>query len=38
VNLSAEEREVARSSGISEVEYAKNKLKLMRMKAAGEIQ
>jgi hypothetical protein len=37
VTLSVEEREVARASGISEVEYAKNKIKMMQAKARGEI-
>jgi len=32
VTLSAQEREMAALSGVSEVEYAKNKLKLMQMK------
>ena len=35
VTLSAEERQVAAATGISEVEYAKNKLKLLQMKKAG---
>jgi len=35
VTLSAQEREMAALSGVSEVEYAKNKLKLMQMKKAG---
>jgi len=35
VTLSAAEREVAALSGVSEVEYAKNKLKLQQMKKAG---
>jgi hypothetical protein len=38
VTLSVEERQVAAASGISEVTYAANKLKMLRMKAAGEIQ
>jgi hypothetical protein len=35
VTLSAEERSIAAATGISEVEYAKNKLKLLQMKKAG---
>ena len=35
VTLSAPEREVAALSGVTEVEYAKNKLKLLNMKKAG---
>lgn len=38
VHLSAEEKQVAAVSGISEVEYAKHKLRLEREKAAGERQ
>jgi hypothetical protein len=36
--LSAEEKEFARLSGVDEITYAKNKLRMQRMKAAGEIQ
>jgi hypothetical protein len=35
VTLSAEERSIAAATGILEVEYAKNKLKLLQMKQAG---
>jgi hypothetical protein len=35
VDLSLEEREMARLSGISDVEYAANKIRLLRAKAAG---
>jgi hypothetical protein len=38
VHLSVAEKEIARNSGISEVEYARNKIKMLRMKATGEIQ
>jgi hypothetical protein len=38
INLSVEERQVAAASGISERQYAENKLKMMRMKQTGEIQ
>jgi hypothetical protein len=38
VRLSGEEREIARASGISEVEYAKHKLAMLRKQRAGEIQ
>jgi hypothetical protein len=38
INLSAEERQIAAASGISDKEYAANKLRMMRMKATGEIQ
>jgi hypothetical protein len=38
VVLSAAEKEIARASKISEVEYARNKIRMMRMKASGEIQ
>jgi hypothetical protein len=38
VILSAAEKEVARASKISEVEYARNKIRMMRMKAEGQIQ
>jgi hypothetical protein len=38
VTLSIEEREIARASGISEIEYARNKIKLQGMKARGEVQ
>jgi hypothetical protein len=37
VHLSVEEREIARASGITEVQYAANKIKLMQAKARGEI-
>lgn len=36
VTLTAEERQIAAASGITEIEYAKNKLKLMEMKKAGQ--
>jgi hypothetical protein len=36
VTLTAEERQIAAASGISEIEYARNKLKLMEMKRAGQ--
>ena len=35
VTLSQEERSIAAATGISEIEYAKNKLKLLQMKKAG---
>ena len=35
VTLSAEERALAAASAISEVKYARNKLKLQQMKKAG---
>src|SRR5262249_47438075 len=35
VTLSGEERSIAAATGCSEIEYAKNKLKLMQMKKAG---
>jgi hypothetical protein len=38
VHLSVEEKEIARASGIDEITYAKNKLKLQGMKARGEVQ
>jgi hypothetical protein len=38
VSLSAEERQIAAASGISDKEYAANKLRMMRMKQTGEIQ
>ena len=38
VSLSAEERQIAAASGISDKEYAANKLGMMRMKQTGEIQ
>ncbi|MFZ0113980.1 MAG: hypothetical protein WAL15_06465, partial [Xanthobacteraceae bacterium] len=38
VKLSAEERQIAAVSGISEVQYAKNKLEMMRRQRAGELQ
>jgi hypothetical protein len=38
VSLSPVEREIARSAGISELEYAKQKIKLSRMKATGQVQ
>jgi hypothetical protein len=38
VKLSGEEREIARAAGISEVEYAKHKLAMLRKQRAGEIQ
>jgi hypothetical protein len=36
VTLSPEEKDAARMSGISEADYAKQKIKLMQMKANGE--
>jgi hypothetical protein len=38
VKLSGEEREIARAAGISEVEYAKHKLAMLRKQRSGEIQ
>jgi hypothetical protein len=38
VNLSADERAIAAASGISEREYAQNKIRMMRMKRDGELQ
>lgn len=38
VRLSAEERQIARASGISEVEYARNRLRLEREKRTGQRQ
>jgi hypothetical protein len=38
VTLSVEEREIARASGISEIEYARNKIRMMKMKAEGQLQ
>jgi hypothetical protein len=38
VSLSVEERQIAAASGISDKEYAANKLKMMHMKQRGEIQ
>jgi hypothetical protein len=38
VTLSVDEREIARASGISEIEYARNKIKLQGMKSRGEVQ
>jgi hypothetical protein len=38
VSLSAEERQIAAASGISDKQYAENKLRMMRMKQTGEIQ
>jgi hypothetical protein len=38
VTLSPDEKVIAKNSGISEVEYARNKIKMLRMKASGEIQ
>jgi hypothetical protein len=38
ISLSAEERQIAAASGISDKEYAANKIRMMRMKATGEIQ
>src|SRR5207247_6415378 len=35
VTLSVDDKAIAKASGISEIEYAKNKLKLQRMKASG---
>jgi len=35
VTLSAEERSIAAATSITEIEYAKNKLKLQQMKKAG---
>jgi hypothetical protein len=38
VVLSPDEKIIAKNSGISEVEYARNKIRMMHMKASGEIQ
>jgi hypothetical protein len=38
VRLTIDEKQIARNSGISEVEYAKQKLKMLRQQASGEIQ
>ena len=38
VKLSPDEREIARASGISETEYARNKIAMMRKQRTGEIQ
>jgi hypothetical protein len=38
VVLSPDEKLVAKASGITEVQYARNKIKMLRMKASGEIQ
>jgi hypothetical protein len=38
VVLSQDEKIIAKNSGISEVEYARNKIRMQRMKASGEIQ
>ena len=38
INLSAEERQIAAASGISDKQYAENKIRMMRMKQTGEIQ
>src|SRR5262249_15787565 len=38
VTLSAIEQQIARSAGISDAEYARQKLKMQRAKATGEIQ
>ena len=37
IHLSVDEKAIAKASGISEVEYARNKIKLQGMKARGEI-
>ncbi len=37
IRLSAEEKQIAAASGISEVEYAKNKIELERQKRTGQI-
>jgi hypothetical protein len=36
--LSVEERQIAKASGLSDIDYARGKLELQRRKAAGEIQ
>jgi hypothetical protein len=38
VRLSRDEREIARASGMTEVEYAKNKIRLAQLKKAGLVQ
>jgi hypothetical protein len=38
VTLTVDEKQIARNSGISEVEYAKQKLKMLRQQATGELQ
>jgi hypothetical protein len=38
IRLSREEQEAARMAGISDTEYARNKLKMLRMQQAGQIQ
>jgi phage I-like protein len=38
VRLTADEREIARASGISETEYARHKISMMKKQRAGEIQ
>ena len=38
VKLTGEEQQIARASGISDIEYARNKLKMLRERAAGERQ
>jgi hypothetical protein len=36
VKLSPAEQQIAAASGISDIEYAKNKLRMLRERAAGE--
>jgi hypothetical protein len=38
VTLTNEERQIAQASGISDQEYAKNKLKMLRLQKSGEMQ
>jgi hypothetical protein len=38
VRLTAEEQQIARASGISDVQYAENKLRMLRAKASGDLQ
>jgi hypothetical protein len=38
IRLTREEQEAARMAGVSDTEYARNKLKMLRMQQAGQIQ